>query len=377
MRFMHLSDLHIGKKINNLSLNEDQDYILKIILKIIDDYQVESVLIAGDIYDKAIPSTEAIRLFDDFLVSLVKRNLNVFIISGNHDSPERLSFGRRLMNLNKIYISPVYNGTVDPILLEDRFGDINVYLLPFIKPVLVKHYYPEETIDDYTKAVEKAINEMHIDYSKRNIIVSHQFVTGSSKDGSEELSIGGLDNVDSYVYENFDYVALGHVHRPQNVKGQYIRYSGTPMKYSFSEEKHNKTITIIDINEKGNVELQYIPIQAKRDFITVSGKYEELINHVPDYVKEEDFIHIILTDEMDIPNAFNNLTTKYKNLVSMSYDNKRTRGTNSIDSKRINTELLPIELFSEFFENRNNQPLTLEQTEYLKSKIDEIWEENQ
>ena len=258
MRFLHLSDLHLGKRVNEFSMLEDQAYILKEILNIIDEQKVEAVLIAGDIYDKVIPSAEAVRLLDDFLTRIAARELPVFLISGNHDSAERIAFGSRLMSSRQIYLSPVFESDVEPVTISDRYGEVNIYMLPFVKPSLVKRVYPEEEIITYQDAVNAAVQHMQIDTDKRNILLAHQFVTGAARCDSEELSVGGVDDVDASVFDGFDYVALGHLHGPQKIGKETVRYSGTPLKYSFSETNHKKAAVIVDVEEKGKINIQQI-----------------------------------------------------------------------------------------------------------------------
>ena len=250
MKLIHLSDLHLGKRVNEYSMLEDQEYILKKIINVIDDEKPDGVIIAGDVYDKSIPSAEAVQLFDDFLVQLAKRSLKVFVISGNHDSPERIAFGSRIMDASGIHMSPVYSGDITPIPLEDEFGTVNIYILPFIKPAHVRRY-AENEITTYTEAVEYVISKLNIDPANRNVLVTHQFVTGALRSESEEISVGGSDNVDAYVFEPFDYVALGHIHSPQTCGSENIRYCGTPLKYSFSEVHDKKSVTVVELREKG------------------------------------------------------------------------------------------------------------------------------
>lgn len=371
MKLLHLGDLHFGKRIQNLSLIEDQKYILKVILNIITEQKIDGVMLAGDIYDKSIPSEEAVALFDDFLVSLASRKIPVFIISGNHDSVERLSFADRLMEVSEIYISHEYDGSVKKVTLKDDCGPINFYLLPFIKPVHVKKYFDEE-IKTYTEAMNLVIDKLDVDENERNIMISHQFVTGASLDGSEdELSVGGLDNVDAWVYEKFDYTALGHIHRPQKIK-ENIRYSGSPIKFSFDEESQNKSVTIVDIKEKGNITIETLPLKALRDFITLKGTFNELLENETLH-NSKDFIHIVLTDEEDVPNAFSTLCKKYPNLLSLNYDNKRVRNTNVVDGANVDLNLGPVQLFSQFYKLRNDMELNEEQDAYIKSLIESIW----
>ena len=244
MKFVHLSDLHIGKRVNGFSMLEDQKYILDSITEIIKTECPDAVFIAGDVYDKSVPPAEAVQLFDDFLVTLAQLNPKIFVISGNHDSAERIAFGGRLMESDGVYMSPVYNGRVIPVEINDKYGPVRIYMLPFIKPAHVRAAFPDEEIYSYTDAVRTAIDKMNIDTTVRNILITHQFVTGASKCDSEDITVGGTDNVDAYVFEPFDYTALGHIHGPQNAGSDSIRYCGTPLKYSFSECGHKKSVTV-------------------------------------------------------------------------------------------------------------------------------------
>ena len=373
MKILHLADLHFGKRIDNLSLIEDQKYINEKILAVIDEKKIGTVLISGDVYDRFIPSEEAVALLDEFLYALSIRHLNVLIIAGNHDSDERLAFGDRLIENAGIYISPVYDGKIKKVILSDEYGNINFFLLPFIKPTMVARFYPDENINSYTDAVKVVIDNMHIDEKERNIILSHQFVTGAHQDGSEdELFLGGTSNVDSSVYEIFDYTALGHIHRPQNVKGKKIRYAGSPIKFSFNEEKQNKALTIVELKEKGDLCIELIPLELLRDFITLKGNFEEL-RKGDSKVRTDDFVNIILTDEEMIPNAFSRLSMIYPNIQRLSYENKRTANDAEIDGGSINLKLSPNEMIKDFYKLRNGQDLSLEQTDYLDDLIEKIW----
>ena len=377
MKFIHLSDLHLGKRVNEFSLLEDQEYILTKIINIIDEEKPEGVIIAGDVYDKSVPSAEAVELFDDFLVRLAKRNLKVFVISGNHDSAERIAFGGRLMDKSGIYMSPVFGGKVEPITLKDDFGDVNIYMLPFIKPSNVRRFYPENEIVTYTDAVKTVIDNMEIDTSKRNVLVTHQFVTGAVRSESEDISVGGTDNIDASVFECFDYVALGHIHRSQKCGGgEYIRYSGTPLKYSFSEAKDNKTVTVVEMSTKGSITLDFIPLVPKRDMVEIKGTYDELTlkSFYENTTYQDDYIHITLTDEEDIPDVITKLRVIYKNIMKLDYDNKRTRTMNEISGAGDVKEKTPFEHFSEFYELQNGQPLSEEQTEFVSDIIEQLWE---
>lgn len=377
MKLIHLSDLHLGKRVNEFSMLEDQAYILNEIINIIDSITLDGVIIAGDIYDKSVPSAEAVELFDDFLFRLTKRNLKVFVISGNHDSAERIAFGSRFMNKSGIYMSPVYSGTVEPVTLTDAFGDINIYMLPFIKPSNVRRYYPESEITSYTDALKIAVDNMNINKAKRNILITHQFVTGASRTESEEISVGGTDNVDASVFKDFDYVALGHIHRNQKCVSDNIRYSGTPLKYSFSEAKDKKEAIILDIKEKGNIELSFIPLVPMRDMVEIKGKYNEITrkSFYENTTYTEDYMHITLTDEEDIPDALTKLRVIYKNIMKLDYDNKRTRSLSEIYKARTIMEKSPLEHFGELYKMQNGQAMTDEQLEFMTNIIEEIWGE--
>lgn len=377
MKIMHLSDLHIGKKVNEYSMLQDQIYILKEILRIIDNEKVETVIIAGDVYDRSLPPNEALELFDEFLYQLSSRNVNVFVISGNHDSPERISYGGRMMTENKIFLSPVYDGNVKPITLNDDYGEVNFYLLPFVRPADIRRYFPDENIENYTDAVKVAIDNMNVDFNERNILVTHQFVTGAELSESEDIIVGGTDNVSGEVFDGFDYVALGHIHREQTVGKDNIRYCGTPLKYSFSEAKHIKSVTILDFNDKGNIEYSKIPLTPFRDMREIRGTYYELtLKSSYESTNTEDYLHITLTDEEDIPDAIGKLRSIYPNIMKLDYDNLRTRGSGTVDAIENIESKSPFELFAELFKQQNNQDMSEEQEEIMRNLIDKIWEEN-
>lgn len=375
MKLIHLSDLHIGKRVNEVSMIEEQEYILNRILEIIDTQQPQAVLVAGDVYDRSVPSAEAVTLFDDFLWQLSRRELSVFIISGNHDSPERLAFGNRLMEGSGIHLSPVYSGRVEPIILTDEYGDVNFYLLPFIKPAHVRRFYPEENIEDYTDACRVAVEQMSIDPTQRNVILTHQFVTGASRCESEEISVGGTDNVDAQVFENFDYVALGHIHGPQNILPGKIRYCGTPLKYSFSEAAHHKSVTVVELGEKGALEITTVPLTPRRDMRKIRGTYAELTaRSYYEGTNVEDYLHITLTDEEDVPEAMGRLRAIYPNLLQLTYDNARTRSNTHIEGAQDIQRKSPLELLGELYELQNNQPMSDVQRAYAQELIENIWE---
>ena len=377
MKLIHISDLHIGKRVNEISMIEDQEYILHQILQIVDDEKADAVLIAGDVYDKSVPSAEAVTLFDDFLCRLAKRKIPTLIISGNHDSPERLAFGNRLMEESGIFISPVYDGSVSTFTLSDENGDVDFWLLPFLKPAHVKRYFPDAGIESYTDAVRVAVEKMGIDTAKRNVLLTHQFVTGASTCESEEISVGGSDNVDASVFEDFDYVALGHIHGPQNIGSNQIRYCGTPLKYSFSEETHHKSVTVVNLAKKGDLELQLRPLTPRHDLRSIRGTFEELTSKsFYEGTATDDYLHIILTDEEDVPEAIGKLRIIYPNLMKLSYDNTRTRTNQVIEGAEDVQRKSPLELFDELYELQNNQPMSEEQRSFTQELIESIWEDN-
>ena len=375
MRFIHLSDLHIGKSVKEFSMMEDLKYMFGKVYELIDKEMPDAILVAGDIYDKSVPSAEAVRLLDDFIATLSRKKVKTFIISGNHDCAERIAFGGRVMRDSDIYISPVYDGKVTPITIEDEFGEINVYMLPFIKPAHVKRFFGEEEITSYTDAISVAVKNMEIDSSKRNIILAHQYVTGAVRCESEEVSVGGLDNVDASVFDEFDYVALGHIHSPQSIGRKEVRYCGTLLKYSFSEADGYKSITVVDMGAKGDVKITEIPIKPLRDMVKIRGTFDQVISkEFSESIGKEDYVKVTLTDEEEIMEGISKLRTVYKNIMELEYDNKRTRqdsqgliGT-TIDNKS------QIELFKEFYEQMNNQEMSKQQIDFSTELMEKICE---
>lgn len=377
MKLIHLSDLHLGKRVNEISMLEEQEYILLEILQVIDEEKPSAVLIAGDIYDKSVPSAEAVQLLDDFLCRLSKRKLPVFLISGNHDSPERLAFGNRLFENSGVYISSAYHGTVEAVTLHDQWGEVKIWLLPFVKPAVVKHYYPDESIESYTDACRVALQQVSVDTTKRNVLLAHQFVVGAETCESEEIHVGGLDQVSADVFDSFDYVALGHIHGPQNITSKRIRYCGTPLKYSFSEENHNKSITIVNLGAKGELDLELRPLTPRHDLRSIRGKFAELMDSAATLGTERnDYLQVILTDEDDIPEAVGRLRTLYPNLMKLTYDNARTRGNQVIEAVSEIQQKTPFQLFADFYQQQNNQTMREEQREFMEKLLASLEEEN-
>lgn len=379
MRFLHTADLHIGKRVNEFSMLEDQEYILRQILKTADKEQVEAVLIAGDVYDKQVPSAEAVRLFDWFLTQLNSRKLPVFVIGGNHDSVERLSFGAQIMEESGVYLTQSYDGKVVPVRLEDEYGPVNFWMLPFLKPAMVKRFFSEQDIVTYQDALETVIGNMELNREERNLLIAHQFVTGAVTGGSEdsvEVFVGGVENVDASVFADFDYVALGHIHRAQSAGGEQIRYSGTPLKYSFSEIRHEKSVTIAELKEKGSLTVHQEPLKPLHDMREIRGSYEELVLRENYQGTDlEDYLHVILTDENDIPDVIGRLRSIYPNIMKLDYDNQRTRRNQELMKEEAAVEQSPMELLGQFFLQQNNQEMSPEQTEYARTLMETIRKE--
>lgn len=378
MKLIHLSDLHIGKRVNEFSMLEDQSYILSQILAVIEKEQPDCVIVAGDIYDKPVPSAEAVQIFDEFLTRLAEMKIPGLMISGNHDSAQRLSFGARLMKETGIYFSHVYDGTLQKVEFCDEYGGVDIYLLPFIRPSIVRHVFPEEETESYQDAVRIALKHVELETSHRNILAAHQFVTGASRCESEEISVGGIDQIDVSLFDAFDYVALGHIHSPQSVGRETVRYCGTPLKYSFSEADQEKSVTVAELKEKGEVEIRTIPLVPLRDMRKIKGTYLEVTAKAfYEGTNTRDYIQITLTDEEDIPDGMQKLRAIYHNLMRLEYDNKRTRESREITGAEERKEKSAQELFEEFYELQNNQPVSSEQKRFLQKLIRDIQEGEQ
>lgn len=377
MKFVHLSDLHVGKKLREHSLGEDQKFILDRIIGICADEKPDAVLIAGDVYDKSDPSAEAVTLFNGFLTKLKETVKEIFIISGNHDSPERLSFGGGILKESGVYISPVYSGAESPVMLKDEYGEVAVYSLPFVKPSIVRRAFGIEDALTYTEALKVCVDAMNIDTSRRNVLITHQFVTGADRTESEDISVGGADNVDGEVFSAFDYVALGHIHRAQNVGTEKIRYSGTPLKYSFGEVNDVKSVTVAELKEKGTLNVRTIPLSPLRDLEILRGDYSSLMEKSFYETKnaKRDIFKIVLTDENDVPDAISRLRIVYPNIAELVYDNSRTRSAEEVSSVTRAEEKTPLELFNELFKKQNGGEPTDEQSALVQKLINDVWGE--
>lgn len=376
MKFLHLADLHLGKRVNGFSMLEDQAHILRQILAILDDEQPDGVLIAGDVYDKSVPTVEAVELLDGFLTELRTRGVPVLLISGNHDSPERLAFGGRVMDSCGIHISPVYDGALAPVTLHDTFGPVHVWLLPFVKPAHVRRWFLDADIESYTDAVAEAVAHMDIDTAARNVLVTHQFVTGGTRSGSEELSVGGTDNVDSGVFAPFDYVALGHLHGAQHIGRETIRYAGSPLKYSFSEARQHKSVTVVTLGEKGDVQVRTVALTPLRELREIRGSYDELTarSFYEHTTYRSDYLHLILTDEQDVFDAMSRLRTIYPYLMTLDYDNARTRAAGGMSVPAETERRTPLELFEALYKRQNHRPMSEVQRAYIAQLMEQIME---
>lgn len=379
MKLMHLSDLHLGKRLNEFSLLEDQSFILQQLVELVRSEQPDCVLLAGDIYDKPVPPAEAVTLFDDFLNKLAQLT-TVCVTSGNHDSAERLAFGAQLMREGGVHFCGLYTGEPQCVTLQDAYGSVHIYLLPFLKPAHVRHCLPPEEAEQvttYHEALRCAVERLHINAAERNVLVAHQFVTGAQTAGSEAVNVGGVDNIGAEVFSAFDYTALGHIHKAQNVGSERVRYSGTPLKYSFAEWQQEKSVTLVELGEKGSVSVTTLPLAPLRDLRKLRGSYEELMSK--DFYDElpkdsdgllRDFYHLTLTDEEDVPDAVQKLRSVYKNLLQLEYDNKRTRTDNAIEGAKRVVEKSPLELMEEFYQLQNNQALSEKQRAYLQGLLE-------
>ena len=395
MKIIHLSDLHIGKKVHGFSMMTDQEHILNQICDIIKAQKPDAVIIAGDIYDQSVPSAEAVSLFDRFLAEISGIASHVFIISGNHDSAERIAYGHEIMKKGGVHLSPVFDGNVRPVEIEDEYGKIRFYMLPFVRlpeaRLALSQAFQKDNpeiqipeIHSYDDAVKAAISRMNINRECRNVLITHQFVTGAAQCESEDIiSVGGADNVNSDAFSAFDYVALGHLHGPQHIGRESVRYCGTPLKYSFSEKDHKKTITVLDIGNKKNgdyadIAITEIPLNPIRDMREIRGRYNDIMNR-ENYVNTntEDYLHIVLTDEEDVPEGISRLRSVYPNIMLLDYDNERTRHSPELREIAKIHRKSRMELLEDLYKMMNGKDMSNEQREFAQSIFDEIGNGNQ
>ena len=377
MKFFHISDLHIGKKLREVDISKDQEHILNEIIKLADKERPDAFLIAGDIYDRSVPSANAINLFDDFITELESRNIKVFIISGNHDSPERIQFANKILEKSGVYIAGTFDGKLKSLVLEDKYGPINIYMLPFIKPSIVSNFFEDEIVDSYEKAASLVISKEDIDPNQRNVLLAHQFVTNNGQEPeqseSESIRVGGLDNIDVSIFDKFDYVALGHIHRPQKVGRDTVRYCGTPLKYSFSEHNHKKSVTMLDFNEKNDITINKLPLYPLKDMRIIKDTLNNLLNS-EEYTKySDDYIYAIVTDEEELFDPIGQLRNIYKKILLLEIENTRSQYIENdlIFSTQIK-EKDPFLLFQEFYFSQNNVDISPSQEKILLEILNDL-----
>ncbi len=380
MKFAHLGDLHLGMTLHHVNLIEDQKYILDAILKILKEEKADSVLIAGDVYDKAVPGSEATSLLSYFLAELNSAGFPVFMIAGNHDSAERLSYASELLGKQNIHIAGRFAGEMPHYTIEDDYGEVDVWLLPFLRPGYVNRYIgkEEDKVKDYTAAIKAAIELSPVDYAKRNVILSHQFVTGSfvHEEGSEQLMVGGTDQVSISAYDGFDYIALGHIHSFQKIKNQNAYYCGTPLKYSFSEEHDKKGVLFVELKEKGNIQVYQKELVPLHDMRTIKGTYEEVLMNAKEDAGKMDYLQVVLTDEDEVEDAVRYLRAVYPNVLRLTYDNARMR--QFMEEMPVNDrELSPMEIFSLFFQERNGREMNEKEQRIAREMILRLFDEEE
>lgn len=365
MKLLHIGDLHIGKKVKGFSMSVDIQNILNQILQTAKDRKVDAILIAGDIYDSTNPSSEALNCFDDFISKLHDLKISCFAVSGNHDNVYRVAFGSNIMAKENIYFAKKYSGTLEPIAVSEN---VNIWLLPFIRPIDVRAYYPDFANGSYEEMMQSVLKNISIDKNKTNILVAHQFVTcngkAPEKSDSESVSLGTLDNIDVSNFNEFDYVALGHIHKPQAMGRQTVRYSGSPLKYSFSEQNDKKSMVLLDIKGK-QLDMEFIDFCPLRDMKEIVGYYEDLKKSAP----TDDYVKIILKDENFIIDIKHKLENIFSNIMEIVYDNAYTRENKIIEKSKAVENQSPLELFKDFYKMQNNQEMTEKQLE----KVEEIF----
>ena len=379
MKLIHLADLHLGKQVNGFSMMEDQRYILEEIIRMIRQEEADAVMIAGDVYDKPVPPAEAVSLFDEFLETLAKMGKEVFVISGNHDSAERLAFGSGLMNRSGIHISPVYSGEIQPVTVSDEYGEVNFWLLPFLKPVHVRRFIEDEkekeTVKTYDQALQYVLSHLPVDPQIRNILLTHQFITGAKTSDSEDFSVGGIDHVEAEHFRPFDYTALGHIHRPQKAGSETIRYCGSPLKSSFSEADREKSVPVIELGKKGDISLRLEPLSPLHDMREIRGTYEQVTEK--SFYEQKDlqscYVRVTLTDEEDVPDALGKLRLVYPLLMRLDYDNTRTRIQNEVSGEEAAEVKTPEDLLEDFYRLQNNHDMNERQKHIAKQCIGKVF----
>lgn len=368
MKFIHTADLHIGRRLNDIPLLDDQRHILNQISGIAVSESADAILLSGDIYDKSMPGADAMSLFDEFISRLAEKDIKVFMISGNHDSSERISYLSDIISKAGIYASYTFDGKLQKV----SFEEVDVYLLPYIRPLQVRRFYPDEAINTYEDAVRVVIDNSEVDKNRSSILLSHQFIIGGETSDSEEFAVGGLDSISGSVFDDFDYVALGHLHKPQKVKRESMRYAGSPLKYSISEANHKKSVTVVDIADKSPVITQ-VPLTALHDVREVKGTLADVM----EMEYSEDYIRVILTDEIVPPDARVTVSTVFPNLIALGVQNSRTDGMEELTVSEDINDKSKMDLFLDFFKvvNGGAEP-EVEQIKIMSSVLEELEEEN-
>ena len=377
MKFLHLSDLHIGKSVNGFSMIDEQKHAFEQVAGYITTERPAAVLIAGDVYDRAIPGVEAVRVFDDFLTALAHEGVVVMLISGNHDSPERLTYASRLLSERRLFLCGAFDGRLQTITLSDAFGEVSFWLLPFIKPSSVRGVFDAREFESYDETVAAVLETAEIDYTARNVLVSHQYYAKSGvtpiRSDSELDPVGGLDAVDAELIQRFDYAALGHLHGSQNVGSEHIRYCGSPVKYSFSEWRQEKSVTVVELGAKGHMTIRSLPLTPLHDMREIRGKLDTLTSDsVSSLADREDYLRVVLTDEEEIIDPMGKLRAVYPNIMSLGFANSRT----DIDIHAVMTEteiierLSPYDLFGEFFLDVQGSTMSAEQAAIVRGLLE-------
>lgn len=372
MRFIHLADLHIGKVVKDFGMLDDQRFIFNQIIDVIQKKKADAVLISGDIYDRAIPPEEAVRLFDDFIFRLSELKVKVFLISGNHDSDERLNFGSRLFAEKDVYFCTKFNGSLYEKTVEDEFGKVHFYLMPFVKASQVRHFYPEDKIENYDQAVRRIIEHAGIDPKERNVILAHQFVAGTSEkivlSGSESpavANVGLVEQIGCDCFDPFDYAALGHIHKAQRIGRDEVRYAGTLLKYHADEVHDEKSFPIVTLGEKGEVEIELYKIKPLRDMRSIKGPIKELLSE--ENIKDaEDYMFVTLTDEDIVTDAMTIFRQTYPNTMQIRYENSHTREMAAADPAEIVEMRSFPELVSDFYQAMYGAEISEEEMKVLK-----------
>lgn len=372
MKFLHTADLHLGKQMNDLSLMEDQAAVLDQIVQVAVDEDVQAVLIAGDVYQRSTPQAEAMAMFDRFVSRLAEAGKMVMIISGNHDSAQRISYFSSLVRDAGVHLTEDFTGELQHVTLQDAYGPVTVWLMPFLRPAQVRRVWPEEKIASYQDAVAAVIRHAEIDCTKRNVLMCHQFVSGCVTCDSEEMSVGTLDQIDGAILVDFDYVALGHIHGPQKVLRETMRYAGSPLKYSFSEVRHHKSVTIVEMYEKGDTQVRTVPLYPLRDVRCVEGLLKDLM----DELYTEDYVWITIHDELPPPDAKVSLSVNHPNMLKFSVVNSRTKTDQDVRAAEMMEKKTVQELFNDFYRLQNNDQLPSEgHLQVLSQLIKELEED--